>query len=71
MRWLRELYADGCLGLTNQLIRKLMMAFERDAFDIKLGSLALLERISLVGCESVSQRGAARRNQNTSTTMHR
>lgn len=54
MRWLREIYADGCLGLTNQLIRKLLIAFERDAFDIKLGSLALLERISLVGCESVS-----------------
>jgi hypothetical protein len=55
VRWLRELFADGCRGLTNQLIRKLMLAFERDMFDLKLGSLALLERISLVGCESVSQ----------------
>lgn len=53
--WLQALYADRCTGLTNQLVRKLMVAFEREPFDTKLGSLALFESISLIGCDNVSR----------------
>jgi hypothetical protein len=56
MPWLQSLYADRCDGLTNQLVRKLTVAFERDPFNAQGdGSLALLDVISIVGCENVSR----------------
>ncbi len=54
--WLQSLYADQCTGLTNQLVRKLTVALERDPFNAQGdGALALLDVISLIGCDNVSR----------------